>query len=245
MNQQYRIKGTSFLLWWMAAAVVAWPMVVLLTALITYPLAMFFSMFGITGVAPIEGASSWLHQLLYLIAIGGFLGSITGYGVGYLQARLLQTRLYWVAERWRTWSTAGGALGGILVVSVAFVIPAGFLSDEMLLLMVMPGFVTVLSVFQWLSLRHITKNAWLWILANTVGGIVFSGLIMMNQPPENNINYSLSVMGLWLVATLVQGAITGFVMLHLFENHLLPMETGHPDALEKDAQEKSIWDKAI
>jgi hypothetical protein len=245
MNQQYRIKGTSFLLWWTGSAVIAWPMAILLIALITYPLAMFLSMFGFTALLPVADSSSWLEQLLYLILIGGFLGGITGYSVGYLQSRLLQTRLYWVAERWRTWSTLGGIPGAILVAIIAFIVPVDALTNDLLLLIAMPVFITVVSAFQWLSLQHIAKNAWLWILGNAAGGVVFAGLLVMNQPPESSLSYSLSMPGLWLVATLAQGVITGFVMLHLFENHLLPMETGHPDAPDKDEQEKSIWDKAI
>jgi hypothetical protein len=243
MNQQYTIKGTPFLLWWMASAVLAWPLIMVLTMLVMYPLAMMLNATGIGSMMYSPASGPWL-DVLYILLIGGLLGGIAGGGAAHLQRWLLQTRLYWVAENWRTWSVAGGVLGGIVVGLGTLAISPEAIEDGVILV-AMPIFMTIVSAFQWLSLRHITDHAWLWVLANAVGGVVFAGLILMNRPPENSLNYSLAVLGLWLVATLVQGAITGFVMLHLFENHLLPMDTGHPDAPDKDDHEKSIWDKAI
>lgn len=247
MNQQYDIKASSFLFWWMACAVVVWPLALFLTGLMMFVLSTVVSAMGLAMTAP--GAGSL--RLVYEIGVGLFMttlvGGIIGFSVGHLQRSLLQTRLYWVAENWRFWSAAGGILGGIvcgllLVINPAFVFD--FQADGMLLVLLMPFFMAAVSALQWRSLRHVVDHAWLWVLSNVAGGMIFAGLILMNQPPTYTVNYSLGIIGLWLLATLAQGLVTGFIMLHLFETHLLPMETGHPDEPVKN-EEPSIWDRAI
>jgi hypothetical protein len=245
MNQQYDIKASSFLLWWMACAVMVWPLALICMGLILFPLGTIFNGLGLSSLNPGAGLMRLAYELVTGLAVAALLGGIIGFSVGQLQRWLLTTRLYWVAENWRMWSIAGGALGGIACLVLAVLMPSlPYVADENAPLLLMPVFMAGVSALQWRSLRHVVKHAWLWILANISGGVIFAGLIMMNLPPEYSLNYSLGVVGLWLLATLVQGLVTGFIMLHLFESHPLPMENAHADGSTKD-NEPSIWDKAI
>lgn len=232
----YRIKGTPFLLWWMACTLFVYPMALTLGALVMFPLLM-----GIGFLEPNLSDYEVLFTLLALALVVPTGGAVVGFCAGQLQRWLLRTRLYWVAERWRLWSMAGGAVGSVALTLLVLVAPDYLYEDLRLLLVLMPAFALCLSAVQWMSLRHVVHQAWLWVLGNLAAGVVFAGLIVMNTPPIYEYGYETSVIGLWFVATLAQGAITGLVILYLFEKHLKPLEVDGAEA-EKPA---SVWDNAI
>ncbi len=244
MKQQYDIKASSFLFWWMACAVMVWPLTLLLMGLILFPLGSAMSALGLTQLNPGDGLLRLAYEIAIGLGIAALFGGIAGYSLGHLQRWMLTTRLYWVAENWRSWSVAGGALGGMVSIVLVAIMPDTLYAGDNALLLLMPVFMAMVSVLQWRSLRHVVEHAWLWVLANVTGGIIFAGLIMMNLPPESSLDYSLAVLEMWFLATLVQGLVTGFVMLHLFEKHSLPMDTGYADDSARES-DTSIWDKAI
>jgi hypothetical protein len=82
----------------------------------------------------------------------------------------------------------------------------------------------------------------LWVLGNIIAGVVFSGLILRNQP-DTYYGSDGSQMLMISLAVLAQGLITGYVMLFLFEKKLMPMTPdGHEEIV---AGPKSVWDEAI
>jgi hypothetical protein len=117
-----------------------------------------------------------------------------------------------------------------------------YVADEWVMFAAMPVFVLVVSVFQWLSLRHAVRQAWLWILGNGIAGIVFSGVLTRNQSYFGG-NVPFLALGIIALAVLGQGFITGYVMLFLFEKKLLPLV---PEGREAEFDRpKSVWDEAI
>ncbi len=101
-------------------------------------------------------------------------------------------------------------------------------------LLLMPLFALCLSAVQWWELRKRVHGAWLWMLANGVGGLVWSMLFLRND--------SAHVLGFWLLA---QGAITGGALLWLFQTtgwH----DPDSPIAYYEHVDERGVplsWDK--
>jgi len=232
----YQIKARPFLLWWVASSLFVWPLAIVIGGVLMFPLGMLLSVIR----PPFDANQTW-YTLLSFGLIVPILGAVIGFSIGHLQRWLFRKRLYWAADYWRRWSIGGGVLAAISVAGVVFFMqPLAMLDERVIVMVMMPIFVSILSAVQWWLLRGAVREAWLWVLGNLAAGVVFSGLIVMNRPALSSAGYALATMGLWLLAALVQGTISGFVILFLFEKKLRPMS---PDGVE--AKSQSIWDQAI
>ncbi|MCU0511639.1 MAG: hypothetical protein MUE40_03620 [Anaerolineae bacterium] len=237
------IRGNRFLGWWLVGSALVYPMSVLLAALAVMIFSAVFSFVtGLIGLNVLTRSYPDLLSLVSFAAIAAILGGSIGYSLGHIQRYLLRRHLYWTADGWRRASVVGGVVGGLAAGGAVSLLSDAARLNDMWLLLPMPVYITVVSVFQWAALRPATRQAWLWVLANLVGGLVYSGLIVMNQPPAYSRTYEETTLLLFGLAVLAQGFITGFVMLWLFEKFAYPLDNdgdGVPD------QKRSIWDEAI
>jgi Cu/Ag efflux pump CusA len=112
----------------------------------------------------------------------------------------------------------------------------------MALMVLMPLFVGIVSVLQWMTLRYAVKQALLWVLANVVGGLIFSGMLWINAPRmDNDISWVAP-----FIAVLGQAFVTGIVMVWLFEKLAYPIQdVDDVEPLPKHTGPRSVWDEAI
>lgn len=236
VKEIYRIKPFSFMLWWIACSIFVWPLAVITLGITLVPL-----MLGAQALMPDFYYRSDNSFIMSIVGIP-LVGLTLGLTIALLQRWLLRNKLYWTADGWRKWSMLGGAAGACIVAATTTLIHNLLpyrQSETLSPFVMMPIFVFCVSAAQWLALRHAVKQAWLWVLGNTIAGMVFSGLIRSYY----NGNSGAIVLGMFALAVLAQGYITGYVLLFLFEKKLLPMA---PDGQEDDLQRpKSVWDEAI
>lgn len=205
MGQAHRFLGN-----WLLSALAVWPLALISGIFVWLPIALFLSMFLDTLHPPL------FIQILRWIAALLLPGLIVATIIGEQQINLFRHELAWQPAHWLKYTCLGGMLGSFLIISLLGVFQ-GRVSEKTLLMLLMPLFATCISLGQYLSLRKFVREAWLWVLANLVGGIVFSGLFFMNQPALLD-NYSkFTLFALWLLAVLAQASITGIVLLHLFD----------------------------
>lgn len=238
MGKDYHIEARPFLVRWIAYSIIIWPMAIFCVGLLAFGLSIV--------VASFQNLTSffWLNTMIWLITVP-ISGAIVGFCVGHLQRGLLRKRLYWAADHWRNMSMVGGVVGTIIVVGLIALLDGEQMNSDDLLILAMPIFMLCVSIAQWIRLRHAVRAAWLWIVSNVAGGMVFSGLVFMNQPDWYSYNYSLLMMGIWFVGIIAQGAITGQIMLHLFQTQLQPMQPETVTDGDVDNTSKSVWDEAI
>lgn len=235
---EYQIKSRPFLARWIMYSVFVWPMAIFCLGLSGFAVSIIAASFQQFPLA------NPLFSIVRAAAVP-MLGATVGYCVGLLQRGLLRQRLYWAADHWRAASTAGGAIGAVAVLGLLSLSAdhRSIYGDDAIFFWVMPLFALCLSAAQALRLRHAVRAAWLWVVGNLAGGMVFSGFVFLNEPDFNHLNYAFLMLGLWLLATAAQGAITGQIMLHLFQTQLLPMQP--ENASEAQAKPQSVWDEAI
>jgi hypothetical protein len=232
MKNMYRIKAFSVMGWWIVASLLIWPLAAIILGIIMLPLAMVFSIFE-----PSYRADTYqLYQSIGMILAMPLVGAIIAWSMSVLQRWLLRRKLYWAADKWRRWSIIGGAVGAYAVALPLFFIRSG---DDIYVALMMPIFIAVVSAFQFLSLRHAVKDAWLWILGNIVAGMVFSGLLLSNRR-----SYEPDF-GVVMLAGASLGVITGYVMLFLFEKKLLPMKPEDDSTPVDPNRPKSVWDEVV
>jgi hypothetical protein len=183
------------------------------------------------------------YGLFTVLIIAPIVGLVIGASMSHLQRWLLRTKLYWSADNWRKWTMIGGAIAAYAVLFMTYLMDKSY-NSELSLIFAMPVFISIVSLFQYLSLRHAVKDAWLWVLGNMVAGLVFGGLLMSNQPSGYGADAELQQVAIFFLAPAALGAITGYVMLFLFEKKVLPMQPENVPLVDPDAP-KSIWDDAI
>lgn len=239
MKDIYTIKPFSMLAWWVACSIFVWPLTFVVIAMIALP-----STYILSEILPYDSSTP---QFLVMVAGVPILGMIIGACMAWLQRWILRTKLYWAADKWFRWSMLGGAVGASIVTLCLIIFqqqPYYLNNGEEIWFIMMPIFLTIVSTFQVLALRHAVKQSWLWIIGHLVAGIVFAGILMSNEPSYYNPSYPMMMLILVLFAVSALGLITGFVLLFLFENKLRPMETTDSDLVDDD-RPKSIWDEAI
>ena len=87
-------------------------------------------------------------------------------------------------------------------------------------MMLLPLFILPISIMQWRILDPIAHEAWMWILGNLVAAIVFSGLFFSTQPMPFIEALPVASLILWLMAAIALGAITGVVILWLYQHQI-------------------------
>ncbi len=178
---------------------------------------------------------SEIPELIGTLGVGGFIGGVTGFSVGLMQRWVLRKCLYWEPYRWLRLSTMGGLIVGAVIAFTT--IPMSdyyynFLFNGESPILWMPMIVLGISAGQWFSMRSRVSGAWLWLLANGVGGLVWS-LMFMRQ--TGDVDWFM----VWLVSTLALGAMTGGTLLWLFQN------TPHEPVLEDDGIEYYEGEKPL
>lgn len=237
-NFHINIKSGSFLFWWVMGSLFVYP------AVIVFGCISFIIVSILTNIIRASIQMSWSSSLdwLWMMLV---LPLVIGAVVGYVQRGLLRKYMYWTSERWMLASTLGGALGTLMCVPLFMISDADGVRTYS---MMMPFFILAVSACQWFSLRRATRSAWLWVVANFVGGLVFASLLINYVPHLTyRSDYPFVLMGVWLAAAVAQGLITGIVVLHLFEKHsyepVLPEELRGTDLDPR--RRPSVWDKAI
>lgn len=218
-------NSLRFLLAWVGSSVIVWPVSIFL-CLIFFASAWF----AIDVVDELLAmlAPYGLLRVFGLLLMGLLPGLAVGFVLGDLQQRAMQMHLGQRVPHWMRVTLLGGALAGtITVLSTLFL---GEYSARMYWEMIaLPLFMLVLSAVQWWYLRQHVARAWMWTLANAVAGVVFVGLMAMNQPGRDNVWYPILQIGLWLIASVAQGLTTGIVLLWLFDHHHDHWDDGERD----------------
>lgn len=238
MRDLYRIKPFSMLAWWVACSFFVWPLIVIVLGVVAMPvvyLASIISPYGVNSTAT--------GIILACATIIG-IGAIIGLCMAFLQRWVLRTKLYWTADRWYLWTAIGGAVGASVIAPILIFFLPGYSSTGEEVFYMMPVFLGIVSAFQFLALRNAVKQAWFWVIANIVGGMVYAGVLIGNQPSYTNDYYALTALAIGSLSVASIGFISGFVLLFLFEKKLLPLQA--EDAVDiADNSPNSIWDKAI
>lgn len=238
------IRPRAFLIGWLVGGVLVYPIVVMLFAALWGALALVFGSFYRPGTSDVMD---------FIGAIVGVLvtGAVIGFSMGAVQRWLLRRYLCWTADRWRRYSTLGGAIGAV-VAALAYGFARTMIyrrtgyymgSMDMAAMVLMPLFVGIVSVLQWMTLRYAVKQALLWVLANVVGGLIFSGMLWINAPRmDSDVAWMAAV-----IAVLGQAFVTGITMLWLFERLAYPIHDEDDDVtpLPSPNRPRSVWDEAI
>lgn len=203
-----KYNPNRFLNHWLLSALFIWPVVGIACLILWSPLALVFSLLGVYREYSLVSEISSVLSLLLVPS------SVIGYFAGHFQSNLLHHELSWEIKDWQRQSLIGAICGAGLVIL------GSYFQLEDTELWVMPLFVLGLSSLQWLSLRHESRDAWLWILGNLAGGLVFSGLMFVNPPQALNAMNALGVILWWALSAAMQGLVTGIVMLYLYERPL-------------------------
>ncbi|MGJ3239414.1 MAG: hypothetical protein ACFE0Q_11960 [Anaerolineae bacterium] len=232
-NSRYRIAPFKTLAWWLAYSLFIWPMSIVALAMVGLPL-----LYLTNGLFYSQLYHPMLEMSLTVLGVP-FAGVIFGACLAFLQRDILRTRLYWTADDWYRWTIIGSVAGVIVIGVLALIYPRLFWYNHNQLY-VMPIFLTVLSLFQVVSLREAVKQTWLWVFAHLVGGVVFASVLRSayDNPPHNDLL-------MMILAVLAVGLVTGIVLLFLFQRHLLPMQNPSDETPKQSPETVSLWDKAI
>jgi hypothetical protein len=243
---EIEFRPRAFLIGWLVGGVLVYPITIVLLAALWGGLAVVFGSFYRSDMG--SGAVGFLTAgAAFLIS-----GAVIGFCVGMVQRWLLRRYLSWTADHWRRYSALGGAIGACvaaLVYGLAHELMrqrTGYSYNrgqaDTAAMVIMPLFIGVVSVMQWMTLRHAVRHALLWVMANVVGGLIFSGMLWVNGP---KMDPDLA----WVapfIAVLGQSFVTGSVMLWLFEKLAYPIQDGEDEPIKVHAHgPRSVWDEAI
>lgn len=218
--------STRFLLTWMGSSVVVWP-VAAFACLILFS-ASWIVVDMVDGLLALLAPFALL-QFLGMLLLGALPGLAIGMVAGSLQHGLLRHHFGVALTGWTSRTIWGSALASCVVVTLALNVPAENVVRYWELA-AFPLFIFLASIAQWTLLQRVVQRAWMWVLANAASGVVFVGLMAMNQPSSELVWYPFLQLGLWLLASAAQGAITGIVILWLFDR---PRDRWDDDDMEK------------
>jgi hypothetical protein len=239
---EVEIRPRAFLIGWLVGGVLVYPIVIMVFAALWGGLALVFGSFYKPG-------NSGIIDFIGLTAGVLISGAAIGFTVGSVQRWLLRRYLCWTADRWRRYSAIGGMIGAA-VATLTYGFARALIyrrtgyypgSMDMAMMVLMPLFVGVVSVLQWMTLRYAVKQALLWVLANVVGGLIFSGMLWINAPRMDSDSAWIAA----FIAVLGQAFVTGIVMLWLFEKLAYPIHDGDEAEPMLPNRPRSVWDEAI
>lgn len=207
-------NANHFLRQWLAHSLVLWPIVVVASVLAWLPLAILMVFLAQGSDLP------FILRIINSVALMLIPGAAVGYCAGTSQLNLMRDHLKWQPKNWIHWSTIGGTLGSFAVLMITITFRQTMPSITQLMI-AMPLFALCYSLGQWWTIRESTREAWMWILGNVVGGIVFSGLLFLNQPDMTIYGWQkVWMVAMWAFAVLGQATVTGIVLLWLYERPL-------------------------
>lgn len=202
-----------FLRQWLAHAIGIWPVAAVASLVAWTPIAIVLSLLG-----QFESLTFIINGISTL-AFFTIPGAVIGYVIGDFQQTLMRQHLHWDVSEWVKFSVFGGFIGGMLVILMMLLFGTQ-VSEQVQLILALPLYILPLSVAQWWTIRRDALEAWMWILGNVVGAIVFSGLFFINQPLPLTDAQPINMIIMWLIAASALGIITGIVMLWLYERPL-------------------------
>lgn len=255
-----RIKATRFWMVWIVASLLVYPLAIVM-------LALFSIVWNIAWQAVIPTRGGFMFDLfyqrsgvyfLYQFLTFGLAGGIIGLGIGMLQRNVIKRHLHIDLPYWQRSTVVGGIIAAPVLLLATTALSDYFNANYWVIyqtgqrglfqfmesVLPMTVYVTLMSCIQTIILRRYVKQAWLWVLANTVAGVMFSMVARTAFDPG---------FFQWFLAAIAQGAVTGFAMLWLFlrmnkpENQALePAFQYVPIDLEHDEpRDPSVWDDAI
>ena len=202
--------STKFLVRWVLDSILVWPIAMFIGLVVLILMASFFT--PPVPEEPIRSPEDAMSLIIWILALSvSVLGGV-GFAIGLLQKRIFQQYFHVSVRGWRRLSIVGGALSLPMFYGLMFLF-GNHIDLMMLDFILMPFFVVIISAFQWFALRHYVQSAWLWMMANGVGGFLFS--ILLHNPTIDPGFFR------WLVAVAVQGVVTGFAILWLFNRMTL------------------------
>lgn len=169
-----------------------------------------------------------------VMATVGAVAAIIGWSVGYLQKLVIEMRLGWHAQGWVSASIAGSMLGVLAVAVVVTLFPR--FTVENTPAYVMPIFILPVAICQWAVLRRAVHQAHLWVLANIAGGVSYAFV------PDVFAGHALLIV---LLAPLVQSALTGMMLIWLFERQRRHNRLAVAPVVARAKRPPSVWDEAI
>lgn len=218
--QKYPINNGRFLTHWLFGSIIVWPFAFFVGVLGAAIGAFVVFMLQIVLLAAQDDGTIMAGILFTAVGIG------LGYGIGSIQKRIVRQQLFWELEGWQKVSMIGGGLGmGLLIVVLIALAdwenrfnPMGYQTvhhplEPLLPFVPLVLFLGCLSAIQWVVLRDYVQSAWLWVLAHISGGVVLTGLLVLNTNPSL---FDLAVAGITL------GGMTGATLLWLFIKNLRP-----------------------
>lgn len=204
------VRPNLFLRQWILNAIGIFPVAAIASLITWTPVAILMAILGNFEMLSI------LTRIIFTMALLILPGASIGYAIGEVQRNLMRDYLKWDIKAWINRSIVGGFIGGLLIIGFIFVFE-NQLATQTQLMAILPLFILPISIAQWTTLRRIARDAWLWILANVVGAIVFNGLLFMNQNLFAPQFEPIKMLLLWLAASAALGVITGIVILWLYE----------------------------
>lgn len=204
MDKQQPDTG-QFIRDWLTASVLVWPLALGAWVVAWIPIGFLLNVLQPTG--------HLAEQLAWIIMLT-LTGALVGYIIGDAQRSIMRDTLGWWSPDWARISVPGGLLGGTAVFAGQALLSSLGADDRLLQIVAMPLFAIGLSLFQWLVLREMAHQAWLWVIGNTSAAIVFGGLLLFNQSP---LPGHIGLFIWFIIAALCQGAVTGYVILWLYE----------------------------
>jgi hypothetical protein len=190
---------------WLTASVLVWPLALGAWVVACMPIGFLFNIVQPAGAVAEQFA--WIAMLT-------LTGALVGYIIGDAQRSIMRDTLAWWSPDWARASVMGGLLGGAAVYGGQALLSNAGADDVLLQLVAMPLFALGLSVGQWPVLRQMAHQAWLWVIGNTSAAIVFGGLLLFNQSP---LPGHVGLFIWFMIAAICQGAVTGYVILWLYE----------------------------
>ena len=207
------VNPNRFLQHWLMHAIAVWAVAAVASLIAWSPVAIIISVLGQYD------SLFFLVNIISSLAILIIPGAVIGYMIGDFQRNLVRDLLGWELQNWIKASISGGVAGAILVI-ITMMLWGSYLPERIQWMLTMPLFVLPISACQWWILRASTREAWMWILGNVVGAIVFSALFFSTQTMPFHLVEPLGDLLRWLLATGAMGVVTGVVMLWLYERPL-------------------------
>jgi len=235
--RRYQYDTTKFWTRWLSGSLLVWPLSLVIGGVLFVPIA--FTLGSLIPALDGFGSNMSTREALFGGVVILIIGTAIGFSVGYVQRNIFRSVLYWTADGWTTASTIGGFAGAVVSGAVMYV--ADSPPNDTLSVVLMPVYIGCVGTAQWVTLRVATRSAWLWVLANIVGGLVFSGLMFRNTGMFF-LTDGIGPLIMWAASAAAQGAITGYVILYLFERMAYPYDSTE---MQTDQQGNSVWDNAI
>jgi len=206
---QPQVTQREFLTKWIFQGLSIWIFAPPASAILVAPIIILGTLS--TGIPPVS------LNMLTILPLGLAMSWLIGELYGELQRELIATNLNLNIAQWKQRSIIGGLFATILIVLTIHIPHALQLiewNSLTLAYLIMPLFMLGVSLSQWSILKNYRSSAWLWVLANFTGALVFNIFFIPNLALAFNANSVIMLMTL-LIAPILQALITGYAMYYI------------------------------